>query len=70
MDEPRKYESIKHVVGVTRFVLDILILTYLLMSGASIRIRGIAENVTGSEWAAVIIYMLAAGALFKIIQLP
>ena len=70
MDEPKKYESIKHVVGVTRFVLDALILIYLLMSGASIRIRGFAENVTSSEWAVVMIYMLAVGALFKIIQLP
>ena len=70
MDQPKKYESIKHAAGTTRFVFDILILIYLLMSGASIRIRGFAENVTSSEWAVVIIYMLAAGALFKIIQLP
>lgn len=69
MDEPKKYEKIKYAVSVTGFALDILILIYLLMYG-SVRIRDFAENVAGSESMRVLVYILAVGFIFKLVQLP
>ena len=70
MDEPKRYESIKHVVSVIGFVLDVLILIYLLISGASISIRNFAEGVAHSEAAAIAVYTLILTGLFKAFDLP
>jgi STE24 endopeptidase len=70
MDEPRKYESIKHAVGITGFILDALILLYLLTSGWSVRIRTFAESLSGSEWITVMVYAIVIGAVFKLVDLP
>jgi STE24 endopeptidase len=70
MDESRRYESLKHVVSVTGFVLDTLILLYLLTSHATIRIRQLAESLATSHWLSVAIYVLITGAIFKAIDLP
>ena len=70
MDEPKKYESQKHIAAVTAFVLDVLVLLYLLNSGLSVRIRGFAETVSNSQWVAVAVYVLAVGVIFKIFDLP
>jgi STE24 endopeptidase len=70
MDESRRYESLKQLVSVTGFVLDILILLYLLTSHASIRIRQLAEGVTGAHWLSIAIYVLLISVIFKAIDLP
>jgi STE24 endopeptidase len=70
MDEPKKYESIKHAVSITAFVLDALLLIYLLTSGWSLRIRSFAESISQSDWMIVLIYGVVIGGLFKLIDLP
>src|SRR5436309_2937707 len=70
MDEPKKYESIKHFVSIAGFVLNVVVLGYLLTSGWSIRIRSFAESIAGSEWAVVLVYVIVTGSIFKIVQLP
>ncbi len=70
MDEPQRYESIKRIIAVAGFVLNTLILLYLLKSGWSARIRNLAESYSKSEWVTVLIYAVTIGALFKIIELP
>src|SRR5690348_14566028 len=70
MDEPRRYESIKHIVGISKFVLDVLVLVLLLTSGWPVRIRAIAETAVQSQWLIVIIYMAIVGAILKAIDLP
>jgi STE24 endopeptidase len=69
MEEPKKYESVKYFVSVTGFLLDILILIYLLVSG-SVRIRNFAESIAASESVTVLVYILAVGLMFKVVQLP
>ena len=70
MDEPKRYESIKHIVGVSKFILDVLVLIFLLTSGWSARIRTLAETAVNSEWLRVIVYMAIVGAVLKAIDLP
>ncbi len=69
MDEPKKYERTKYFISVTGFILDLLILIYLLVSG-SVSIRNFAESITSSEWMAVLVYVLIAGGIFKAIEFP
>jgi STE24 endopeptidase len=70
MNEPQRYEFIKHLVSVTGFVLDVVILIYLLTSGASIRLREFAESHVQSEFAIIAVYTLLVGAIFKAFELP
>jgi len=70
MEEPKRYESAKHVVAIVGFVLDVLILLYLLKSGASIRVREFAETLSNSEWIIVAIYTLVIVAIFRLFDLP
>src|SRR5262245_52532641 len=70
MDQPKKYESIKHFVSITGFVLDVLILGYLLVSGWSIRIRRFAASIGSSGSPLVLLYVLIAGGICKLVQLP
>ncbi len=70
MDEPKRYESLKHVVGVSEFVIDILVFVYLLTSGWSARIRTFAETTAGSRWLTVLMYAVVIGAILKLINLP
>lgn len=70
MDEPRRYESAKHVVAITGFVLDVLLLLFLLKSGSSIRIRQFAESLSRSEWMSVATYTLIVTGIFKVVDLP
>src|SRR4051812_9276264 len=69
MDDPKKYESIKYSIAVSGFAVDILILVYLLLHG-SIRIREFAESLASSQALTVLIYILAVGLIFKVIELP
>jgi Zn-dependent protease with chaperone function len=69
MDNPKKYESIKYLIAVSGFALDIVILIYLLLHG-SVRIRDFAESAASSEAIAVLIYILVVGFIFKLVQLP
>ena len=69
MDEPRKYEKVKYFVSLTGFLLDVLILIYLLLSGST-RIRDFAESIAASESITVLVYILVVGLIFKVIQLP
>src|SRR5437773_1455027 len=70
MDEPKRYESLKHIVGVSEFVIDILVFIYLLTSGWSARIRTFAETTAGSQWLTVLMYVVVIGAVLKLINLP
>jgi STE24 endopeptidase len=70
MDEPKRYESIKHIVGISKFILDVLVLVFLLTSGWSVRIRSIAQSAVNSEWPAIAIYFLVIGAALKAIDWP
>jgi STE24 endopeptidase len=70
MDEPKRYESLKHFVSVSGFLLNAFILIYLLVSGWSARIRSFAETTTGSEWLSVLIYVFIIGAIFRLVDLP
>jgi Zn-dependent protease with chaperone function len=70
MDESKRYELVKHIVGVSKFVLDVLILIFLLTSGWSARIRTFAETAVNAEWQIVIIYMFIVGAVLKLVELP
>jgi STE24 endopeptidase len=69
MDDPQRYESAKHFVSITGFVVEVLILVYLIKSGSSIRIREIAENISHSYWFSIALYLVAVGAIFKVFDL-
>jgi STE24 endopeptidase len=69
MDDPKKYESIKYVVSISGFALDILILVYLLLHG-SVYIRDFADSIASSQAAEVLVYILIVGLIFKVIELP
>ena len=70
MDEPRRYDSIKRVVAVCGFILDVLILIVLLFSGFSLHIREWLETLSGSEWTRIAIYTVIITAIFKAFDLP
>src|SRR5207302_1795036 len=70
MDEPKRYETVKHVVGISKFILDLLVLIFLLTSGWSARIRSFSATVANSEWLTIIVYMAIVGAILKVIDLP
>jgi len=70
MDEPKRYESAKHVVAITGFVVDVVILFYLLKSGSSIHIREFADSLSHSQWMSIAVYTLILTAIFKIFDLP
>jgi STE24 endopeptidase len=70
MDEPKRYESLKHAVGVSGFAIDVLVFIYLLTSGWSARIRTFAETAAGSQWLTVAMYVVVIGAILKLINLP
>src|SRR5215831_15492657 len=70
MDEPTRYESAKRIVSVIGFVLDLLILIYLLSSRTSIQIRQFAEARVSSTAGIVAIYTITIGAIFKLFDLP
>src|SRR5215471_20297495 len=69
MDESQRYESAKRFASITGFVLDVVILVYLVRSHLSIRIRDFAEAISTSPWLTVAIYVVAAGAIFKVFDL-
>src|SRR5216117_1091755 len=70
MDEPKRYEFVKQLIGVSKFVLDVAVILFLLASGWSIRIRSFAQMLSGSNWLRVMIYMIIVGGLLKAIDLP
>jgi STE24 endopeptidase len=69
MDESQRYESAKRFASVTGFVLDVLILVYLVRSHLSIRLREFAEMLSASPWISIAIYVVAVGAIFKVFDL-
>src|SRR5215471_4765453 len=70
MDEPKRYESIKYVVGISKFILDVFVLIFLLTSGWSLRVRALAQSAVNSEWLTIVIYVLVIGALLSAIEWP
>jgi STE24 endopeptidase len=70
MDDPKRYESLKHIVGISKFVLDVVVLILLLTSGWSVRIRAIAQTKAHSDWMIIIIYMVIVGAILQAIDWP
>jgi STE24 endopeptidase len=70
MEQPRRYDSAKHLVTIIAFVINVLILIYLATSGLSIRIRQLAEAVSHFEWIQISIYTLLLAAIFKLFDLP
>src|SRR5215471_9204209 len=69
MDESQRYESAKRFASVTGFVLDVVILIYLLTSHLSIRLREFAETISTSPWLGIAVYIVAVGAIFKVFDL-
>jgi STE24 endopeptidase len=69
MDEPKRYESIKHVVAILGFVIDILLLVFLIKSGLSIRIRQFAEARSEYALVTVALYTAIVTAVFKVFDL-
>ena len=69
MDEPKRYESTKHIVAIVGFLVDVLILVYLLKSGLSIRIRQFAELRSNSVWMSVALYTLILTSILKLFDL-
>jgi Zn-dependent protease with chaperone function len=69
MDEPKRYESTKHFIGILGFLIDVLMLVYLVKSGFSIRIRQFAEVRFSSVWISVAIYTLIVASIFKLFDL-
>src|SRR5438552_9026846 len=70
MDEPKRYASLKQLIGVSKFVLDVAVLLFLLASGSTIRIRIIDQIMQVRNMFRVMIYMIIVGALLKAIDLP
>jgi STE24 endopeptidase len=70
MDEPKRYESAKHLVAIIGFALDVAILFYLVKSGSSIRIRQFAESISRSEWRGIAVYTLTLTGILKFVDLP
>jgi STE24 endopeptidase len=70
MDEPKRYETIKNLSSLGGFILDAVILVYLIVSGWTIRIRQFAESITDSEFLIVLIYIVIVGGALKLIELP
>jgi STE24 endopeptidase len=70
MNDPKRYDSAKHLVAVVGFIINILILVYLLTSGSSIRIRQFAESLSTGEWTRIAIYALFVSIIFKVFDLP
>ena len=70
MDEPKRYESLKHLIGIFKFVLDAGVLIYLVTSGWSVRVRTFAQMLPGSNWMRVMIYMIIVGVVLKLVDLP
>ena len=70
MDEPKRYDSAKHLVSLVALALNVLILVYLLTSGSSIRIREFAQSFSDSQWIQIAIYTLVIGAVFELFNLP
>jgi STE24 endopeptidase len=69
MDESQRYESAKRFASITGFVVDVVILVYLVRSHLSIRIRDFAEMISTAPWLTIAIYVVAAGAIFKVCDL-
>ena len=70
MEEPRRYETIKNLVGVFGFLFDVGLLITLLASGWTFRIRDFAASAGGPPWVTVLIYILVIGGLLKLVHLP
>jgi STE24 endopeptidase len=70
MDEPKRYEAARHFAAITGFVLDILILVFLIKSGSSIRIRQLAEALSGPKWTSVAVYSVVLTGIFKVFEFP
>lgn len=72
MEDARKYETAKYVVSGVAFVLNAVLLIYLLTSQSTFRIRDFAQNLTPHGWPSltVLIYFVVVGTIFTVIQLP
>ena len=70
MDDAAKYERTKFIVGIAGFVLDIVVLVYLIASGWTFRIRDFAASTTDSSWAVVLVYTVIIGVVFKALSVP
>jgi len=70
MDQPKRYETVKLVISLIGFGIDVLILVALVATGASLWIRQAAEGIASSPWLVVLIYIAVIGAIFKLIELP
>jgi STE24 endopeptidase len=72
MEDARKYETAKYVVSGVAFVLNAVLLIYLLTSQSTFRIRDFAQRLTPDGWPSltVLAYFVVVGAIFTVIQLP
>src|SRR5262249_7606914 len=60
----------KHIVGISKFLLNLFVLLFLLTSGWSVRIRTVVQNSVSSEWLTIAVYILIVGAVLKTIDWP
>jgi STE24 endopeptidase len=70
MEDSRKYEAAKFIVGGVGFILNAFFLIYLLASGWTFRIRDFAAATAAAPWAVVLVYFAVLGVLFTLLQLP
>ena len=72
MEDARKYKTTRCVVSGVAFVLNAVLLIYLLTSQSTFRIRAFAQNLTPHGWPllTVLIYFVVVGTIFTVIQLP
>jgi STE24 endopeptidase len=70
MEESRKYETAKYIVGVAGFILKAGLLIYLLTSGWTIRARDFVEQFSSTPWVVVLGYSIIIGVLFTVTQIP
>src|SRR5262245_30528584 len=72
MEDARKYETAKYVVSGVGFVLNAVLLIYLLTSQSTFRIRDLAQRLTPEGWPSLTVlgYFVVVGGMFTVIQLP
>src|SRR5215813_2746542 len=72
MEDARKYETAKYLVSGVSFVLNAVLLIYLLTSQSTFRIRDFALRLTPDGWPSLTVlgYLVVVGAIFTVVQLP
>ena len=72
MEDSRKYETAKYIVSAAGFVLNTILLIYLLVSSWSFKIRDFAEQIAPASLPSMVVlgYFSVIGILFAVLHLP